>query len=164
MIISVSNKRKRDIRKSRLIKQFTEWCIHHFLSKKEYKNLVINITLSGCRRIPGTDDYASIIADDISYPKSFDICCAANLSTTRTLKFIAHELVHVKQYVKGELKDCNNPNYALWKNRRVNLSEVKYHFLPWEIEAFGLESSLVYEWAFENNLENEHWFNMKMVA
>ena len=51
---------------------------------------------------------------------------------------LAHEMVHVKQYTRGELVD--HGNYCSWKGvdypEFENHSE-EYFFSPWEIEAFG---------------------------
>ena len=163
MIITTTNKRKKDTTKSKIVKRFASWCLPYLLGDKECKNLTVNIIFTGYVKTSGYDSYGYVEPDDIDNPTEFDVHCAAELSMTRTLRVIAHEMVHIKQYVRGELKDCNNPNYALWKRKRINLNEIKYYFLPWEVEAFGLECSLVYEWVNEKNLEKEPWFNYRMV-
>lgn len=57
----------------------------------------------------------------------------------------AHEKVHVKQYLKGELGDCEIPNYTIWNGQPVKdvpmpcrnaFEEMMYMNLPWEKEAF----------------------------
>jgi len=56
---------------------------------------------------------------------------------------IAHELVHVKQYIRGEL----NPNMTRWKGQTVPYGprgalKIKYRQQPWEQEAFEMEKFL----------------------
>lgn len=57
---------------------------------------------------------------------------------------IGHELVHVKQYVKGEMRDYANGD-AGWKGKRYSnwdTDDENYWFSPWEIEAYGHEPGL----------------------
>jgi hypothetical protein len=47
---------------------------------------------------------------------------------------LAHEMIHVKQYAKGELK-LLEPNTVVWLGKKRQLSN-KYHSGPWEKEAY----------------------------
>jgi len=49
---------------------------------------------------------------------------------------LAHELVHAKQFIKGEL----HPNLHKWK--KVDYSNTPYDKQPWEKEAYLLEQEL----------------------
>jgi len=58
------------------------------------------------------------------------------------LKILAHELVHVKQYVMGELKPCNNGfvyNKTVYSPKTLD----EYFEQPFEIEAYGRERGLL---------------------
>ena len=53
---------------------------------------------------------------------------------------LAHELVHVKQYIRGEL----NAEGTRWKGQKVPFGprggvKIKYRQQPWEAEAFEME-------------------------
>ena len=50
---------------------------------------------------------------------------------------LAHELVHVKQFIKGEL----HPSLNTWK--RLDYTNVPYSRTPWEKEAYLLEDKLI---------------------
>ena len=50
---------------------------------------------------------------------------------------LAHELVHAKQFIKGEL----HPNLNRWKS--LDYSNIAYSRQPWEKEAFLLEDKIV---------------------
>jgi hypothetical protein len=57
---------------------------------------------------------------------------------------LAHELIHAKQLLKGELKDIGGFK-TLWKgeeyvNLRGFLKEEHYKNLPWEVEAYSRQS------------------------
>lgn len=66
---------------------------------------------------------------------------------------VAHECVHMKQYLRGEVKDLAR-DQKKWKGEMYNLTEVNYSDLPWEIEAHMLEMPLanhvVKKWALQN--------------
>jgi hypothetical protein len=59
------------------------------------------------------------------------------------LAVLAHEMVHVKQYVNGELVD--HGKYCSWHGKKyeeTELSSEEYFFSPWEVEAFGMQVGL----------------------
>ena len=58
------------------------------------------------------------------------------------LKLLAHELVHVKQYVMGELKPANN-GFVYKKTMYSPESLDEYFEQPFEIEAYGRERGLL---------------------
>ena len=71
------------------------------------------------------------------------------------LKTLAHEIVHVKQYVLGELKYRDVG--LLYKG--INHGEItlmEYFELPYEIEAYGREKGLLYGFMVTwNNIEKQ---------
>ena len=56
---------------------------------------------------------------------------------------ILHELVHVKQYLKGELKDISALEQR-WKGE--SHISIDYYDLPWEKEAYHLQEILLEEY------------------
>lgn len=75
---------------------------------------------------------------------------------------VMHEMVHVKQYSRGELfqslKDCKRHK---WQKQWVDDSKIGYYDLPWEIEAHGREKGMMIEWINKTELlsqiEKEKW-------
>ena len=57
---------------------------------------------------------------------------------------VCHEMVHVKQYAKGELRYRHKDGAQQWKAKIVS-DKVEYMDLPWEKEAFKLERGLALE-------------------
>lgn len=56
---------------------------------------------------------------------------------------LAHEMVHVKQYVTGELVD--HGTHCSWKGKAYKEYEAdseEYFFSPWEVEAYGMQVGL----------------------
>jgi hypothetical protein len=66
------------------------------------------------------------------------ICRGMNLYDIITT--VCHEMVHIKQYVRGELNACG----TRWKSRKIS-DKTQYMDLPWEKEAFKLEEKLALE-------------------
>ena len=71
------------------------------------------------------------------------------------LKTLAHEIVHVKQYVLGELRSRDvRLLYKGINHEAMNLME--YFELPYEIEAYGREKGLLYGFMVTwNDIEKE---------
>ena len=60
---------------------------------------------------------------------------------------LAHEMVHAKQYIKGELNfDRYEEDIAEWNGTHYSISDEldeAYWFAPWEVEAYGMQVGLV---------------------
>ena len=64
--------------------------------------------------------------------KSFDV----EFTLDEMMLNLAHELVHAKQFIRGEL----HPSLDKWK--RLDYTNVPYSRTPWEKEAYLLEDKL----------------------
>jgi len=83
-------------------------------------------------------------ADEPYRPKEFTLQVLSQ-GIHETLSTLAHEMVHVKQYAKGELRDLmSNDNMVVWQGARKTIADdtEDYASQPWEAEAFALETSL----------------------
>lgn len=60
---------------------------------------------------------------------------------------LTHEMVHVKQLAKGQLKTRKTGSYV-WAGKRYS-KKTEYLSMPWEIEAFS-KQELILRRAFEN--------------
>ena len=79
--------------------------------------------------------------DDSRLPRSFIIRVDNNLPIKIFITSILHEMVHVKQYAKGEMRWLSRSEKTRWKNTVVS-DRRAYYDLPWEIEAHGHEEGL----------------------
>ena len=82
---------------------------------------------------------------DNNRPRDFIITVNKNLNKKRMLIAIAHEMVHVKQFAKGELKDYVKSSKSKWCGKIYDNNKLDYWDQPWEIDAYGREKGLYYK-------------------
>tara|TARA_E500000318_G_scaffold18538_1_gene19330 strand:+ start:327 stop:755 length:429 start_codon:yes stop_codon:yes gene_type:complete len=107
------------------------------------KNLWIDIKLR-----PNYEDDGDCIWTDSYYrPREFHINLKSTNDEDHMIKTLAHEMVHVKQWAREEIKDGRDVTQALWKKTRlVDCQKTAYEDLPWEKEANKLEEILFERW------------------
>jgi hypothetical protein len=89
-----------------------------------------------------SDVYAYCDWNDTNYrARDFTITLRPNLSKKQTLLALAHEMVHIKQYAKGELRDYVRTRRCKWRGEIFD-ERISYWDAPWEIEAHGREKGL----------------------
>lgn len=71
-------------------------------------------------------------------PRFFVIELRRNRSFKTTISTLAHEMVHLKQFAKGELAVMQDR----WHKTFIDTDVVPYAELPWEIEASSMEHVL----------------------
>lgn len=76
------------------------------------------------------------------FNKSFLISINKDLSAEHTLLVLAHEMGHVKQYAKRELKDYVYGEKIKFQNRIFEKASVSYWQSPWEKDARNIERKL----------------------
>lgn len=72
-------------------------------------------------------------------PRVIGMILDSALDMERLLITIAHEMVHVKQYARGQVKDSKNRKARYWLGKKV---KAEYFDQPWEIEAYSKERVL----------------------
>jgi hypothetical protein len=75
-------------------------------------------------------------------PLEYKIVLNSDYKKKQTLISLAHEMVHARQYIRGELKDCTTKSNCKWRKKEIDEENTYYYFLPFEIEAHGLEFGL----------------------
>jgi hypothetical protein len=75
-------------------------------------------------------------------PREFILEINHGMSEKQTLKTIAHEMEHVRQYCYGEIDEQGTK----WLSRKLDHDSVPYHKRPWEIKAFQAEERLYKKW------------------
>jgi len=114
-----------------------------YLMPKIYDKVFVTLEFKKFQR--GNNDYAycDAIDDGEQRKRDFVITLDARLNKKETLLALAHEMVHVKQYAKGELKDLFRPTRMVrWQGERFDPEDMDYWELPYEIEAYGREKGL----------------------
>jgi hypothetical protein len=91
---------------------------------KDFQGATMNIEVADCMIVL------------IKPPKRLTPMSLMDMSIT-----LAHEMVHVKQLAKGQMKLL--PNKArMWKGKRYS-KKTKYLDMPWEIDAFSKQELLL---------------------
>lgn len=115
-----------------------QYCLKKFLPK--HKNISIELNF---RRMTKETSYGFCCQLE---PRQFEIEIKRSLPLREMLTTLAHELVHVKQYVLKEIPS--------------NLDQGDYWNRPWEVEAHGRETGLFIRWAEDQKLSNKKWTQM----
>ena len=111
-----------------------EWFVDEYLSRYN-----IDINVHHCRLINRESVYGWCWATDCDYrPREFDIEIDNQLPMHMYIETLLHELWHVYQHVKGDLKDRYGKRW--WKG--VDHSKIDYENQPWEKEAVKMEKVL----------------------
>jgi len=122
------------------------------LGKRMAKNISLDIKLTNnLKKKEKAYGYCHIVDDNLSRPREFMIELDASMKYgfDEILTWLAHEMVHLKQFVRGELCDYETGRVQ-WKTR--SFGRVKYDDQPWEKEAYRLEGELYEmfaEWYYE---------------
>src|SRR5690606_16642138 len=102
-----------------------------FLTNKEIKNLCLVIHFTK----PKKRSYASCsFLRKHKNKKHFSLNFNNNLTYKQFVKYLIHELTHVKQYVREELIDINT-KHCIWHNKVLNYKKLSVEEQPWEVEA-----------------------------
>ena len=72
-------------------------------------------------------------------PKYLVMVLDSGLDFERLVLTIAHEMVHVKQYARGQIKHKLGQKTRYWMGKKVRK---QYYEQPWELEAFSKERIL----------------------
>ena len=106
-------------------------------------NLIVDIQLvKDMKQKAGAYGFCSITGS-LTQPREFQIDLDTGMEHDREniLTWLAHEFVHLKQFLRKELWDYDD-NTTQWKTKRYKLNTITYDDAPWEKEAYRLESKL----------------------
>ena len=79
-------------------------------------------------------------------PRDFTIELDSGVTIRNILVNLAHEMVHMKQWVKGDMYEYSNPHMVRFMKKKYDMSDISYWDYPWEIEAFGRQLGLFIRW------------------
>ena len=89
-------------------------------------------------------------------PRHFELEIDKKLPLRKLLETICHEMVHVKQYARGELYEGSRVSKHRWQGKWLD-KDPDYWDQPWEIEAHGRECGLFVRWAESNGFGKKKW-------
>lgn len=148
MNITVAGAKDRTL--TNLFKLAAESFADKLLSKQLKKNISLKIQVLDDLDAGG---YCDCEENWPNSPRDFTIEIGRTKKKIFMFLVLAHEMVHLKQMAKGEMKDkyIKNKYFKVWQGQLVE-DNVSYWDQPWEIEAYGMENSLVAKFLIENDL------------
>ena len=145
-------------RKKKLVKHAARWMLGYVLGNRLANN--IDLTIRFEEELRHTPIFATVMWEDCNHrPRVFDMEVCDYISDRMLMRVLSHEIVHIRQYATGDLKDLAlHADYSKWKNKLVKTDghgRVRYWDLPWEIEARKEEKEIFREW------RNAHGYHFK---
>lgn len=116
------------------------YCANKLLTRQMRPHISIDIQF---KFHTDADGYCWCAETDNNKARSFVMELDKRLPIEEILTTIVHEMIHVKQWAKGELVDTTEKGTIVsrWKGDKVG-DHVEYMDLPWEIEAYEQEPIL----------------------
>jgi hypothetical protein len=120
------------------IKFATAFFANYVMGERLAKNLDFEIRIED----QGKNEGCCNPLDAERRPRSFEIGIRPGMQRYKMLQCLAHEMVHVKQYARGELS--SELITAKWQGKTFKLTNSMEDYLnwPWEVEAYGRDRSL----------------------
>ena len=152
MLITVEGYRRHNKKLFRSLGCAAEFYGEVLLGKRMAKNILVEIKLTkDLKQKEQAYGYCHITDDNLNRPREFMIELDTSMKHPfdQILTWLAHEMVHLKQFVRGELFDYATGRVQ-WKKRMYG--NVHYEDQPWEREAYRLETKLYEEfegWYYE---------------
>ena len=121
-----------------------QFCINTLMPRMQTLDITVNL----CNP-KGAMGYCLQTDDN----RTFEIEVDRTQPLRQLLETVAHEMVHVKQYARGELSE----KVDTWMGKTYNPKKISYWDLPWEIEAHGREVGLFVRYCEANKLAKYKW-------
>jgi len=115
-----------------IAQETVEWCLKKLLPR--YRTIDVAVEFSKI------DAYGYCMEED-DKGRLFTITLRKGLGLFELISTICHEMVHLKQYARRELRNVNGN--TMWKKKAYN--NIDYWDAPWEKEAYKLEGKLATE-------------------
>jgi hypothetical protein len=125
----------------RELRDLAEKVVFWYLKKTmpRMRTLDISIKFSNCMQNSNAYGYCLQTDDN----RTFEIEIDRNLRLFDFVSTLCHELTHLKQYARGEMKQLDDGRIR-WK-KKVYPEGFDYNKSPWEKEAFRVETELALE-------------------
>jgi len=140
-------------------RKHVEQAAHFFesvLFKRKLPSLVVNIELIHRLKYKEDTEGDCIWEDRRTKAREFTIRLDSSNPLASLIETLGHEMVHVKQYALGELKDTSLES-VIWLGEDYNCNDIHYYDWPWEIEAAGRETGLYVRYMEKFDYTHEKW-------
>jgi len=127
------------------------WFAQRLLGKRLARNVSIDVQFEDDMDAYG---YAANMDETERNPRIFELQINSKIPRKRQLEVMAHEMVHIKQMARNELRmkagvkifhdgTIVRHDVGIWMGKEYLVNDDTYYELPWEIEAYGREIGLV---------------------
>lgn len=135
--------------KRKLVKKAARWMLGYALGNRLASNITLKIKISD--ELKNSNVYGSVIWEDDNHrPREYDMDLCNYIKDRMLYRVLAHEVVHIRQYATGDLKDmASHAEYCKWKNKMVKAEgrgSGSYFDLPWEVEARRDQEDILRAW------------------
>ena len=118
-------------KEAELAYEVVSWCINRMMPRMRSLDIFVSFE--------DIDNYGFCLEEDSN--REFTVTIRKGLSIQELIGTLVHEMIHVKQYARKELRNVNGR--TLWKKK--DFTDVDYNDAPWEKEAYELEKTLTIE-------------------
>ena len=135
----------------KLVKIAVWYYAEKLMGKRLMANLVIDVILEKGMIAKNNNEATAIWEDDDARShRGFTIKIDPKPTIRNILISLAHEMVHVKQWARNEMKEYCRLGEVRYMNKKYNMENIDYWDYPWEIEAFGRQLGLFVRFCEEN--------------
>lgn len=130
--------------KRNLTEEVVHFCIQEMMPRMETLDICVHLD-----KLPEADGYCLAVTN-----REFNLEIEKTLTEDDFITAICHEMVHVKQFARGETKDVNLFTKQ-WKGTdylSAYSTVDEYMTLPWEKEAYEMQEILLKK--FKKSAEN----------
>jgi hypothetical protein len=120
-----------------LTKTVIETCVELFKKELKLQNSKYSLVILTDRGMSKRDGCRGTVFQ--VGPKSLGMVIDTAMSIENLIITLAHEMVHVKQYARGQITHGKNLKSKFWMGQRI---KSQYYDSPWEIEAYSKERVL----------------------
>jgi hypothetical protein len=148
MIITTTGYKTQSERFTTLLQSSAEFYAREMMRSDLCENIHLDIIVTkdlakkeGVKQIYG---FCHITDYRMSRPREFEIELDAKKRVTKMLLTLAHEMTHLKQFARLQLRNFNNGS-TTWKGEtfgRKKEKKIGHYKLPWEAEAYTKEKEL----------------------
>ena len=150
MLISIGGYRSQNKKLKMLLEKAASFYGTKLMSRRLYNNIELSIVLT--RKMKKKEGcYGTCHFEDNEWrPREFmiELDGGPRRSLEMLLMTLAHEMIHLKQWARGEMQDyARKPAMRRWKSKTYDVRKIDYADEPWEKEAYRLEEKLYKEFA-----------------
>lgn len=133
-------------RQRALVEDVAVWSAYKLMGRLAH-NIDVDIIL---KKQDDADGWCEWMDKNIC-PREFEIRIRKTLADSEIILTVVHEMVHVKQMARGELKEVYRGGHRqVWKGKNVDKN---YKDQPWEKEAYNLQTQLAKEYILQKGMK-----------